>query len=599
MGAKKELLEKDLDAAAHAVYGLPHAATADAAVRKDDMEAGDAAVTAAIGVAVAAEAAVRAAADLLIPGTITALTGDVGASGTGAVAATLLNLPQAVLLTRLAALSADPAFNSRKLTALADGVAGTDAATVRQLANTAFGVANKAALIAIDTTSLSTGVRRWVATYKAWFVLDKDTVGRSAIPHVVVAPTTGTGFWVREEANGDPYWHAVADWYFDPAGTFATAGDDEALGDSTHPIKSTAEWRRRVRGARYGASPPTIHVLSGSSVKDDGMFYGFTCESQLGFVKLMATPTVIGSGTVTGYAPYSGNTRGSLTDSGMAAASWTAAGWVTTSSGSRFIRKAGSGARAYAPVLLDLGAKTVQLGVANALDETAFPLQPSITEVNFAIGDAYEIVSMPAWPAIQTSALINVGVKCLDIGGAVITTMVGIARFQLCGFVGAASILQPAHGGGFLAYNCVYCVTSPAVVQFTGWLWFVANCSFLNITLGISFGGPDLNVNAETNVFINCTVNFQMGSRVSLGNMRFYDCSAPLIHAQYGAGLNLTHPVVGSGNTGPLVSCHDGSRVTGAAQITAATSFGLPYVVAGVGYTTPIADGSTGDGVYN
>lgn len=110
--------------------------------------AADTSVGNAAASALAAEAATRAAFDSAHPGTITALTaGDGTASGTGAVPFTLTNVPQAVLLTRTAALTADPTFNSRELKSIADGTTSTSAATVGQLATeTAARIAGDAAL---------------------------------------------------------------------------------------------------------------------------------------------------------------------------------------------------------------------------------------------------------------------------------------------------------------------------------------------------------------------------------------------------------------------------------------------------------------------
>jgi hypothetical protein len=62
-------------------------------------------------------------------GGITALTGDLTATGPGSAAATLANVPQAVLLARAAALTAALAVNAQKITGVADPTNPQDAAT--------------------------------------------------------------------------------------------------------------------------------------------------------------------------------------------------------------------------------------------------------------------------------------------------------------------------------------------------------------------------------------------------------------------------------------------------------------------------------------
>ncbi len=403
---------------------------------------------------------------------------------------------------------------------------------------------------------------------------------------------------------GSPKWWAVTDWYIDPASTYGGSDANDGLTSST-PIKSIAEWRRRVSGAVYGspATPtaPTIHVLSASSVQDDGLFYGFQCISQTVFVKLLGSATVIGTGTVTAYTAYSGNTRGSLTDSAIPT-SWTASGYVTTTARSRFIRKFGSGARAYAPVALDLGSKSVQLGIATSIDDTVVSFFPSTTEVNFQVGDAYEVVGYLAWPQIECGSSTRVIQQCLDVvtvSGTIPQGAPGSAGARLCGFVGTGTYSNGGSGQAGNHYMCVFCIVQPAGVSMTNAGWFIGTSCFINTLIQMAFTGPDLVAVSAKSVFINTTLNIYKGMAMSISLWRFYDCSQPLFSVQSCSRVGVEGAITGTGNTGKLASVSLGSYLTGASNITAATTDASPWQVAGSNFASPTVDNTTGNGIYS
>lgn len=583
----REIQPVELDLNGQQIHNPRAPVASDDVVRKQDLDA---------------ETTARLAAEALIPGTITALTGDVGASGTGSVPASLLNLPQAVLLARLAALTTDPAFNARKLTAIADGTNPQDAVAFHQLGDAlaaqAFTVANATDLVA---ASAGDGAIRFVSIYRDFFRLDKSGTSRTVVPHMVLQSTVNAAWWWVRLCIPDPYWatqyQSVGCW-IDPAGTNSTPGSDDADGlSSSAPLKSIAEWRRRVRGARF-TSNVVIHALSGSSVTDDGLFDGFSCDTLTVFVVILGTPTPIGvSGTVASYQPYSGNTRGSFTDASITGGSWTAADAISSSSGSRFVRKVGTGARPYAPLLKDMGSQTVQFGIVSNWDETD-TTTVTTAETNFANGDSYEVVSLPTWPTIQALNG-NVRQQCVDVLGFQNPVFRTTEDFHslthvLCGFVTQINIVS--NGIGLRIYSSVFC--NPAGISIVGFGYVFINCSFVNTLLQINEGAFDWN--GQRSVFVACTFRLWHGViAASLGEMRMFDFTATLIDLNHVAFANAAGAIVGSGNSGLLVSCVLQSRFRGASQITATTSASLPYGLNGTNYSAPAVDGGSGDAIYN
>lgn len=348
MANRRELRDRDLDAAGFIVTGLPTAANPSDAVRFDQMQAGDT----ANGAAISAEAAARAAADALIPGTITALTSDVTASGTGAVPATLTNIPQTVLLARTGALTADVPLNNHKLTGVASGgTTPTNGANIADtLLATAFGVASKAALIAIDTTALNEGTVRRVRTYRRTFWLDKTNT-YTPKDGEVFAPTTGGGFWVWD-GSADPFWLTETAYTIN-----ASTGDDENL----TALKTRTELARRLGSGKLPA--PITVTITGNLASDDTTMP--RCQSDFtNFISWIGVPTVLFTGLVTGYVARSGAARQPtmMTCSGLTGTSWSDSGPGSTSLVGKVIEWTdGAGAFICARVVEDLGLKVATL----------------------------------------------------------------------------------------------------------------------------------------------------------------------------------------------------------------------------------------------
>ncbi len=484
---------------------------------------------------------------------------------------------------------AGPTWNDNRSQPLAHlgsgGTTPTNAANIGDVssiaANAAFVVVNKAALIAIDTTSLSSGgVWRWVASYKAWFYLDKFS-SLTADPDRVIAPTTGGGFWVRDESGGHPFWQAQTTWYIDPAGTNSTPGNDEADGlTSSTPIKSMAEWRRRIRGAVF-LSNVVIHPLSSSTNNSDGIMDSFRTFGAATVV-IIGTTTVLFSGTLTaGTSAYAGNNRGVIEDTSLT--SWTASGAIsTTGGGSRFIRK--FGADIQADIISDLGSKKAMIGVTTTTSETT--ISPvSNAGATFAAGDAYQVVSRLKWPRVYTNGG-RVQVQCMDISGATSTLLWSTSdTYVLCGFLTSMTTL-----GNVTFVKCLFLST---VVTNDGAPFF-ESCSFL-ATVQIN---SQCNLNGFTNVFVNATLQSLHGGQLTAGNVLAFDNTSTVISASRLGQVEFSGgSMAGSGNSGKLVTTASGSYVTSAALITASTSDPLPYSVNGAAYAAPVVD--SGTGVYS
>jgi hypothetical protein len=567
----REILTKGLDAAGNAVTGLPASSAASDAVRRDEMLAGDAS-------AIVTSESFATAGDVVVAASVTA--------------------------EAVARAAADAAEAASRIAGDAATLATAEAFTTSSLAAQVFGTASSTTLQAIDVSVINEGAIRIVATYMApWKLVDGTVRTRTTIPHRVLPASGRTNWWwVRIVCDGDPYWQAQTVWYMDPAGTNATPGDDEADGlSSSSPLKSMAEWRRRIQGAAFTGNGPVIHALSGSSVADDGMFCGFTTPGLTTYVRLLGTPVTTGlSGTVSSYVAYSGNTRGQFTDSSVPA-SWTASGAISSSTGSRFVRKTGTGVRHYAPLLKDLGSKTVQFGIVVDWDETD-AVTTRQTETNFANGDTYEVVSLPTWPSVQTLGG-NVIVQCFDLLGlatpqfAQSISDAGQLRYRLCGFHQNQSFVS---NNAIVIYSSVFCATPPAGLGATGAGILLINSAVTNGLVQFNYGAWDWGVNAP-NVIVNSEFRLWHGfTAASLGGgLRCFDCVAPLVSVRHRSTIKLTGTIVGSGNSGSFVQADSGSIFYGAANITATTSKAFPWSVNLVDYAAPVVDAGSGDGIYN
>lgn len=242
-------------------------------------------------------------------------------------------------------------------------------------------VANKATLQAIDASVLADGTSRYVQTYRDRFDLDKTTT-RTAVADVVLAASGGTGWWWVRRIDPDPTWSTQLAWTINPS-----TGSDENLGNGSFPLKTRAEFFRRMKNATL-SSTVTVTVTASLDPSDTYTSkVNTTFSAQLAWV---GVPTLLFTGTVSDYVARNGATS-QPTQMGIAGipSSWTASGLVDkiiewTDGAGNFIRSV---------VVADLGA------LLNG-HPTAW-LSPPINQnssagVVFTIGQTVKVYDMPS-----------------------------------------------------------------------------------------------------------------------------------------------------------------------------------------------------------
>ncbi len=426
---------------------------------------------------------------------------------------------------------------------------------------------------------------------KAWLAIQAGTNNTPAssptfwsISMTRIPTAVGTGLWDRIGIES-PTYQAQTVFAIDPANVSGVA-DDENLGYGVDvaaarlvPLRSMAEWRRRVRGAQFVRDVMRhIDIMSTSTVEDDAHIDGFSTGRGLsGPIVMAGAQTVLFSGTVTAYQQGNiGNGRHLITDSAIPT-SWTASGGVTTTSGSRYIRKVGG--TIHAALLRDMGSKTVQIGPAVTYSATP---SMSVTggQTVFQVGDAYEVVSVPRWPGMMTmGAQLNVRLMCLDISStATILLSSGVINdWTYCGFLTSVSFL-----GRNVCRGCVFVgpsVTGIGISNFFN--------SFLN-TL-VQWGpGETANWNLQEGVFVNTSLRLWHAGRLDGGGqLRMYDNTTACLSVRHGGYVERVG-ISGEGNTGLLLEVDTGGRVkmdvSFQAGFTAVTTNARPIVIDGVAY---------------
>lgn len=451
-----------------------------------------------------------------------------------------------------------------------------------------------AQLAALDDASMYPGQRYYVGNSDAdvpsvhsTYHLE-ETTALTPDGITVINAASGTRQWVRD-LIGNKYWQSRTVWYIDPAGTNPTLGglpgNDENSGlTATAPIRTMAEFCRRNWDGRIAA---TLYVLTSSNNSDDRYIYGFSTLPGTTGLQIVGVPTVLFSGTVTGYvSPISnGNNRGQIVDSALPV-SWTASDGICSPSGSRFIRKTDK--TIHAAVIKDLGSKTCQIGPPNHASESAGVFGATVG--NFTVGDAYEVCTQLRWPTVTFQAPeLFVSARCLDFyaaggnsNGSLLTLLCG----HLAGFSGKLALY-----GCYVTGTC----TSSAGVSASS-----------NAFVGPGVLQPNGNAtwHGQLNTFLG---NFPLhiwhnGQLDSTGVLQVFDFTDSLgfLSVRYASMANIVpDSMIGDNNTGVLVNVQYGSTVTGAAAISAVTSNPNPYLISGTASPTPYWDTSTGSGVYN
>lgn len=479
-----------------------------------------------------------------------------------------------------------------KITSLGAPVAPDDAARLQDVqVGPISSVVTIAALTGTSVTSLGDGTLRFVDTVKDYFRLEK-TSAMTADGITILTALGGTGRWIRLNIP-HPFWALQTDWYIDPAQTNAQPGNDENTGLlTTAPLKSIAEWRRRISGVQFD-QPIKIHPLSSSTVIDDGNLTGFTTVGLTGQVFIIGTSTVLFTGSITSYQAYSGNTRGSVTDTAIPV-SWTASNGISdAATGSRWIRKTGTDKRAH--LVKDMGSKTVMIGIPATVSETATTF-PSQAITDFQVGDSYEVISLLKWPELRPGADTRIRYQCIDVSGPSNTAGAHALanEFVLCGILTSQLIGK----GITTASGCIFLGPASSAHHFAARF-----CTFKDADFQLS---SPTNWNTTTNVFINSSLLCWHGGNLdSSGTLWFFDTTAACLSVIHGSRAGI-FSFVGDGNTSSLIQVGNGqsgtgqgNQVYGASHVTAITSDPLPFKVNGVAYSTPVVSAASGDGIYN
>ena len=138
------------------------------------------------------------------------------------------------------------------------------------------------------------GVQKYVVTVRDTFTLTRTLNPLPVDGITIVAAGPANTYWVRD-LQPSLTWGEQPTWYVNPG----AVGNDEASGeDFTHPLKTFAEWRRRV-----GTNIPrdmTVNVMADLPITDpmdlDVVVHGTHRLTILG----TTTPTLNGGGTLTG-----------------------------------------------------------------------------------------------------------------------------------------------------------------------------------------------------------------------------------------------------------------------------------------------------------
>jgi hypothetical protein len=328
-----------------------------------------------------------------------------------------------------------------------------------------------------------------------------------------------------------------------------------------------------------------INALSSSTVADDGFFGGFKTFGSAANVIVMGVPTVLFTGTVTAYQAYSANLRGTLTDSAIPT-SWTASDGISTTAGSRLIRKVGGGKQAW--LLADMGAKTAMIGLPTNTSDTGTAF-PTTAITDFIVGDSYEVVTRIKWPLLFGSE-VKVRYQALDVSGSSVGSVAANIREQyvLVGFLSAIT-----HGSGFVnPLNCAYLNS----VQ-TNYGFSASACSFTNIFQM----NQQTNLNGSTNVAYGPSAQVRVwhgATSSTSGILLCFDMTQQCVYF-HRAAVGYIDSIRGSGNTAAIVSADQGSYVSGCANVTATTS-GVAFQLNAVNSAGPPGiDAANGGGIFS
>ena len=145
------------------------------------------------------------------------------------------------------------------------------------------------------------GVKKYVQTVRDTYTLTRTSAPVATDGITVVAAGPANTYWIRDLIPSSR-WGQQATWYVNPG----AAGSDESSGvDQAHPIKTYAEWRRRV-GDRIRTSMD-VHLLGDLPIDDPVELDVEVEEGAL--LHVIGTTVQTDAGTLTGSTPRNAATN--------------------------------------------------------------------------------------------------------------------------------------------------------------------------------------------------------------------------------------------------------------------------------------------------
>ncbi len=391
------------------------------------------------------------------------------------------------------------------------------------------------------------------------------------MPSYLDSPTPGV--------PGSP-WQSQTTWSIDESNITGVASNSNSGMDDTHPLLSIDEFVRRV-GATGNAGTHVVRWLSDTThvhVNLAPISPGSTLlplPETYPVLVFVGVPTVLRSGTLTGAtdAPWT------VSDSSLPT-SWTASGLVSSSSGTRLIRKTDLTKHAF--IAYENSAKTAQTSPTDGFTTANTWLPIGTASASFANGDTYQVLSLPRFPRVTPpdySAAYGATVfQYLDMDGI----LGGQVEIRHCGFRGVIPDLNASTRSGVHQYHGAIFVQGLIASAH-----YASNSMDRTLMMGqVTLGSYNGDMNTHTNVIAKSGQVFVVhASLPRLGTVYVYDTTNnPVIQISNNSAVTLD-ALHGSGNTGVLVDVRDSgcsvnSRST-MASFDATTAAASPVTVVG------------------
>lgn len=456
----------------------------------------------------------------------------------------------------------------------------------------------------IDVSGLATDEEwvYWVESVGAPFRLDRSALAAGlTVDHITVEAVLGepNSRFVRLQWQ-NPTWQAQIHWAIDHDN-----GSDENLGCGTTdaaallvPLATTAEWRRRVDGAKFTATVQVNVRRSnlGTVDDDDGLFVGFTTPIDSNFsVNVVGVATVLanGTGTLSAAQQRNLNTPQTITD---AAQNWAGNSLISSTTRNCMVRKTNGAWHAF--VLEAISATQVLISNPTNVSETpsATPAD-SVTEP--VAGDTYQVCSLTPWPEIRSAPGGRVRKYLIDTVAST-TPSANAGRLQ------SFDIVLAVLCGWRVQYACnqqdaVSVYTSNFAAAVTLGSTVPRSCGFM---AAVSLqNGFSLNLQTLINTFV-LAAGIQVrhnGALDCCGIMYFHNLGATIpITVDFMSRVSLINgQLFGTGMTSQLLGSDRCSQIYGAINAQAATTSGTRYVLDSItGDTLPMVDIMTGGAIH-